>query len=299
MSNIFSHNDTTGVYILPDSCNYTYYPHVKVTNVKGCVAEAEFPFDVVDTTAPVVDASAIISDTTLVRQPGCKFFLPDLTQLFNNNNVSDNCYKVGSMTLTQDPVAGMEITENKAVKITLTDHCGNSSVFTINANLPSDNITITNIAVVDTAFCLNGTATLTAFIDTLCGGHCSVTAIDTLHLFVRENPVVQVSQKRIDNCFGEGLSKDQLAALASYATPDATGLSWKEIQWSTDGTTFDTVVPTPSTVVDTYYYCVGATATSVDENVTAAKDCKLIWSMSQTFDPVITGAALTGCLHRS
>lgn len=159
--NIQSTNDTTGVYILPDSCNYTYYPHVKVVNVKGCVAEAEFPFDVVDTTAPVVDASAIISDTTLVRQPGCKFFLPDLTQLFNNNNVSDNCYKVGSMTLTQDPVAGTEITENKAVKITLTDHCGNSSVFTINANLPSDNITITNIAVVDTAFCLNGTATLT------------------------------------------------------------------------------------------------------------------------------------------
>ncbi len=159
--NIFSHNDTTGVYILPDSCNYTYYPHVKVTNVKGCVAEAEFPFDVVDTTAPVVDASAIISDTTLVRQMGCKFILPDLTQLFNNNNVSDNCYKVGAMTLTQNPPAGTEITENKAVTITLTDHCGNTSTFTINANLPSDNITITNIAVVDTAFCLNGTATLT------------------------------------------------------------------------------------------------------------------------------------------
>ena len=159
--NIYSHNDTTGVYILPDSCNYTYYPHVKVMNIKGCVAEAEFPFNVVDTTAPVVDATAIISDTTLIRQPGCKFILPDLTQLFNNNNVSDNCYKVGTMTLTQDPVAGTEITENKAVKITLTDHCGNSSVFTINANLPSDNIAITNIAVVDTAFCLNGTATLT------------------------------------------------------------------------------------------------------------------------------------------
>lgn len=159
--NVYSHNDTTGVYILPDSCNYTYYPHVKVVNIKGCVAEAEFPFDVVDTTAPVVDASAIISDTTLVRQPGCKFFLPDFTPLFNNNNVSDNCYKVGAMTLTQDPQPGLEITENKAVTITLTDHCGNSSTFTINANLPADNITITNIAVVDTAFCLNGTATLT------------------------------------------------------------------------------------------------------------------------------------------
>ena len=159
--NVFSHNDTTGVYILPDSCNYTYYPHVKVTNAKGCTAEAEFPFNVVDTLAPVVDATAIISDTTLVRQPGCKFILPDFIPLFNNNNVSDNCYKVGTMTLTQDPVAGTEITENKAVKITLTDHCGNSTIYTINANLPTDNITITNIAVVDTAFCLKGTATLT------------------------------------------------------------------------------------------------------------------------------------------
>jgi hypothetical protein len=160
--NIYSHNDTTGVYILPDSCNYTYYPHVKVTNIKGCVAEAEFPFNVVDTTAPVVDASAIISDTTLIRQPGCKFFVPDMIPLFNNNNVSDNCYKVGTMTLTQTPVAGTEITENKVVTITLTDHCGNSSTFNITAKLPSDNIAITNIAVVDdTAFCLNGSATLT------------------------------------------------------------------------------------------------------------------------------------------
>lgn len=159
--NIYSHNDTTGVYIIPDSCNHAYNAHVVVTNVKGCHAETDFPFMVMDTIAPAVVPGSTITDSTLTRNPGCKFYVPNFIPLFSNDNVVDNCYRYGTLTVAQNPVAGTEINRNTPVTISFTDRCGNVGFYVINANIPTDNITVTNVANDNAAFCLRNTVTFT------------------------------------------------------------------------------------------------------------------------------------------
>jgi len=96
---------------------------------------------------------------------------------------------------------------------------------------------------------------LVVFGDSTCG-HFRLERLDTLHFFTRENPQVVVNPTHVERCFTHGITSTELASYASFATPDAPGLTYKEIQWSTDNVNFSTTVPTPSTEVGTYNFYV-------------------------------------------
>lgn len=96
---------------------------------------------------------------------------------------------------------------------------------------------------------------LVVFGDFICD-HFVMERLDTLHLFVRRNPQVVVTPTHVERCFGHGITSVDLESYASFETPDADGLTNKEIQWSTDNVNFSTTVPTPATEVGLYHYYV-------------------------------------------
>ncbi|MCR4964246.1 MAG: T9SS type A sorting domain-containing protein [Bacteroidales bacterium] len=128
--------DTTFVTILPDSCNKTYTAYLTVANNDGCLASTSYSFDVVDTTAPVINgvANEVILDPTT----NCKLLVPNLALMFNPNNVTDNCYGFGNLTITQNVPAGNLVDGGTDVTVTITDRCGNATthVITLNSSAP-------------------------------------------------------------------------------------------------------------------------------------------------------------------
>lgn len=96
---------------------------------------------------------------------------------------------------------------------------------------------------------------LVVFGDSICD-HFVIERLDTLHFFVRRNPQVVLNPTYVERCFGHGLTPADLSSYASFETPDAAGLTYKEIQWSTDNVNFSTTVPTPATEVGLYHYYV-------------------------------------------
>ncbi len=121
--------DTTFVTILPDSCNKTYTAYLTVLNNDGCKASTSYSFDVVDSIAPVV--GNVITELILDPGDSCLMTVPNLLPYFNNNNVSDNCYGFGYITITQSVAAGSKIAVETPVVMTLTDRCGNATTHTI------------------------------------------------------------------------------------------------------------------------------------------------------------------------
>lgn len=121
--------DTTFVAILPDSCNKTYTAYLTVLNNDGCKASTSYSFDVVDSIAPVV--GNVVSEVILDPGANCMMTVPNLLPYFNNENVTDNCYGFGNLTITQSVAAGSLIAVATPVTMTITDRCGNSTTHVI------------------------------------------------------------------------------------------------------------------------------------------------------------------------
>lgn len=132
--NVYSTLDTTGVYIIPDSCNHTYEVILEAVNDHQCHAADTFYFDVIDSVAPYFITDNLITDSLVEVHENCVMYVPDFTALFNNDNVKDNCYTLAHMTITQNPAAGDIIHGDTPVSIYVTDGCGNISLpYVINA----------------------------------------------------------------------------------------------------------------------------------------------------------------------
>ena len=128
--------DTTFVSILPDSCNKTYTAYLTVANNDGCLASNSYSFNVVDTTAPVVNG--VPTEVILDPTTNCKLQVPNLKLLFNSNNLTDNCYGFGNLTINQSIAAGTMVEGGTDVTMTITDRCGNATthVITLNSSAP-------------------------------------------------------------------------------------------------------------------------------------------------------------------
>lgn len=159
--NVYSTNDTTGVYIIPDSCEHTYIVYLDVTNQHGCAVRAEYEFDVIDSVAPFFVTDGLITDSLVAVHENCVMYVPDFIPLFNNNNVKDNCYTLGQMTITQTPAAGTVIHADTPVSIVVTDGCGNQSVPYIITAKSASPIAV-EISTSDDEFCQGPAIVLTA-----------------------------------------------------------------------------------------------------------------------------------------
>ena len=128
--------DTTFVSILPDSCNKTYTAYLTVANNDGCLASNSYSFNVVDTTAPVVNG--VPTEVILDPTTNCKLQVPNLKLLFNSNNLTDNCYGFGNLTINQSIAAGTMVEGGTDVTMTITDRCGNATThfITLNSSAP-------------------------------------------------------------------------------------------------------------------------------------------------------------------
>lgn len=159
--NVYSTTETTGVYIIPDSCEHTYTVVVDVTNQHGCKARAEYEFDVIDSVAPYFVTRGLITDSLVEVHENCVMYVPNFIPLFTNDNVKDNCYTLGQMTIAQTPAAGTIIHGDTPVSIVVTDGCGNvSAPYIITAK--SANPIAVEITASNNEFCQGESTVLTA-----------------------------------------------------------------------------------------------------------------------------------------
>lgn len=123
---------------------YTY----RYTACDGSHNDWQFVYTVDDQTDPSFNTDVITTKPADVPEtPNCTFFVPDLAPDVIGS-VSDNCSTTATdFTITQDPVAGTQITEPTQVTVTVTDKAGNSNFTYVTVTVPdplSANVTGTD-----------------------------------------------------------------------------------------------------------------------------------------------------------
>lgn len=128
-------------------CNRDYTAYVEVTNAKGCKATASYTITSNDTEAPVITLD--MPTDTITNMENCKIIVPDYTALFTPATVSDDCWTMDSIQVTQNIAAGTKLTENTDVVITVAPKCGPSATYTIKACFPEPRIATEIVASVN------------------------------------------------------------------------------------------------------------------------------------------------------
>lgn len=127
-------------------CEREYTAYVEVTNAKGCKATASYTITANDTEAPVITLD--MPTDTITNMENCKIIVPDYTYLFTPATVSDDCWTMDSIKVTQNIAAGTKLTENTDVVITVAPKCGPSATYTIKACFPEPRIATEIVATV-------------------------------------------------------------------------------------------------------------------------------------------------------
>lgn len=140
-------------------CDREYTATVEVTNAKGCKATASYSINVKDTVAPVITLN--MPTDTITNMENCKIIVPDYTTLFNASTVSDECWTMDSIKVTQSIAAGTKLAENTDVVITVAPKCGPTAIYTIKACFPEPRIATEIVASVDSS-CFPYTTNFTA-----------------------------------------------------------------------------------------------------------------------------------------
>ena len=152
--NDIPHINTTWVTIVPEWCDTLYYPTVTVVDDRGCVGTVTDTIEAKAKGPQFIDA---IPDTTLVKQEGCIFVIPDFKDLVTSDLVSDDCYEFYQIKYTdafatierddwytQSPAAGTELTTaTGVVTITVKNPCGKTSSLAVNVLKPAEVLTVT------------------------------------------------------------------------------------------------------------------------------------------------------------
>ncbi|MBR5695743.1 MAG: InlB B-repeat-containing protein, partial [Paludibacteraceae bacterium] len=86
-----------------------------------------------DTTKPSISDELITSSPADVAN--CIFTVPDFESVVRSE-ASDNCTAKENLIITQDPLAGKEITETTVVTVSVEDACGNPTTTTITVTVP-------------------------------------------------------------------------------------------------------------------------------------------------------------------
>lgn len=144
----FSSNvDTSFIAVNENICKRDYTNSVEVTNAKGCKATASYTITANDTEAPVITLD--MPTDTITNLDSCKIIVPDYTALFTPATVSDDCWTMDSIQVTQNIAAGTKLTENTDVVITVAPKCGPTATYTIKACFPEPRISTEILASVD------------------------------------------------------------------------------------------------------------------------------------------------------
>ena len=131
----------------------TYKVKDECGNISDSITQV---FEIQDTTRPqfnVAFADSILTGTD------CHFFVPNYVSLVRET-MTDNCTDVADIEISQTPAAGLEVTANTEVVITIEDDCHNVNTMAVQILLPSTPTVA--IAQNDTAFCEGGSVVLPA-----------------------------------------------------------------------------------------------------------------------------------------
>ena len=140
---------TSFIAVNHNVCDFTYLATVNVVNKKGCAASAQYSIVAKDTVAPVITVD--MPTDTIRSLNNCKIVIPNYTTLFNASTISDKCWGMEDIVVSQAPVAGTIVSENTDVVITVAPKCGPAATYTIKACFPEPKIETEIIATVDNA----------------------------------------------------------------------------------------------------------------------------------------------------
>jgi hypothetical protein len=158
--NVMSDSSLTWVTIVPEWCDTLYYPTVTVTDDRGCVGSVTDTIEV-KANGPVFNAS--IPDTTVLKQAGCTFLIPNFKNLVDANLVGDDCYTFSQLKYSdafgtiertdwysQSPAAGDTLkTASQVVTITVKNPCGKTATLNVNVLKPTDVLTVSILPTID------------------------------------------------------------------------------------------------------------------------------------------------------
>jgi hypothetical protein len=151
--NVLSDSARTWVTIVPEWCDTLYYPTVTVTDDRGCVGTVT---DTIEVRSNGPQFIGTIADTTVVKQDGCVFRIPDFKDLIDASLVEDDCYTFSQLKYSdaygtversdwyaQEPVANTLLkTDSKVVTITIKNPCGKTTTLNVNVLKPNDVLTV-------------------------------------------------------------------------------------------------------------------------------------------------------------
>lgn len=161
--NIVSTTNRTWVTIVPEWCDTMYYPTVYVVDDRGCVGSVTDTIEVKANGPQFID---VIPDTTVVKQEGCVFLIPDFKNLIDEYLVADDCYEFFRIKYSDDyatverpdwysqsPAANTELTtDSQVVTITVKNPCGKANTLNVNVLKPAEVLTV-RVVPADTADC--------------------------------------------------------------------------------------------------------------------------------------------------
>ena len=125
---VSARGDTTRLYVIPDSCTYTYDAQVFVTDtIYGCTAEASILVPVEDQAPSYIGPEHI--DTAFVG-PGCVMRVTDFTHYVTPNTIENVCgWAFSRYTIWQEPAEGTIITmDSTPVHVFIKTPCGEDVV---------------------------------------------------------------------------------------------------------------------------------------------------------------------------
>lgn len=144
-----STNKTSFIAVNHNVCDQEYPVSVNVVNKKGCAASAQYFIIAKDTVAPVITLN--MPTDTIRNLNNCKITIPDYRPLFNASTVSDTCWNMGDIVVSQAPVAGTVVSTNTDVVITIDPKCGPKAYYTIRVCYPEPKISTEITATVNNA----------------------------------------------------------------------------------------------------------------------------------------------------
>ena len=125
---VSARGDTTRLYVIPDSCTYTYDAQVFVTDtIYGCTAEASILVPVEDQAPSYIGPEHI--DTAFVG-PGCVMRVTDFTHYVTPSTIENVCgWAFSRYTIWQEPAEGTIITmDSTPVHVFIKTPCGEDVV---------------------------------------------------------------------------------------------------------------------------------------------------------------------------
>jgi len=181
--NIHSDSARTWVTITPEYCDTIYPYYVVVTDDRQCVGIAH---DTIDVATAGPQFIGTIADTTVEKQAGCVFRIPDFKDLVDAALVQDECYTFSQIKYSdafgtiersdwysQSPAKNTVLTGNsQVVTITVKNPCGKTATLNVNVLKPTDVLAVT----------------ITPTIDSLCQEDILTTGVDYTATVVNELP---------------------------------------------------------------------------------------------------------------